>query len=286
MRELRQPVVFVTGKGGVGKSSVAAALARAEADRGGQAILVEFEDAAGATRALGAEADGVTPLVIEYLEALAHAIASMLGSRLLGKLVVKQRTLKKVVQAVPAVRELVSLDRLRSLRTESPRARVFVDLPATGHAVDWLRVPAAAERFLKIGPAARMCRAIQEEILPADCSGLVVVSTAEPVVASETRELVLRLSHELGRPPDLVVVNRVPRKPAPNELDHARAAATRDPAFAALAHALSEDAELGADALLALTALDGVSAAKIVEIPELFRDPTARELGRFLGASG
>ena len=286
MRALGQPVVFVTGKGGVGKSSVAAALARAEAERGGQAILVEFEDAAGASRALGAEAEGVTPVVIDYMEALSHAIASMLGSRLLGRLVVKQRTLKKVVEAVPAVRELVSLDRLRSLRSESPHARVFVDLPATGHAVDWLRVPAAAERFLKIGPAAKMCRAIQEEILVAEQSGLVVVSTAEPVVASETRELVLRLTQELGRSPDLVVVNRVPRKPAASEIEMAHAAARRDPAFAPLAHALTEDSELNADALVALSALDGVSAANIVEVPELFRDPTAREIGRFLGASG
>ena len=286
MRFLRQPVVFVTGKGGVGKSSVAAALARAEADRSGQAILVEFEDAAGASRALGPEADGVTPLVVEYLDALSHAIASMLGSRLLGKLVVKQRTLKKVIQAVPAVRELVALDRVRSLRTETPSARVFVDLPATGHAVDWLRVPAAAERFLKVGPAAKMCRAIQDEILPADKSALVVVSTAEPVVASETRELVFRLVRELGRSPDLVVVNRVPRKPSPSELEHAERAAARDPAFEPLAHALREDAELGADALLALTALDGISSAKIVEIPELYRDPRPRELARHLGAAG
>ncbi len=160
-----------------------------------------------------------------------------------------------------------------------------MDLPATGHAVDWLRVPASAERFLKIGPAAKMCRAIQEEILIAEQSALVVVSTAEPVVASETRELVMRLTQELGRSPDLVVVNRVPRKPASGEVDHARAAAQRDPAFAPLAHALAEDAELSADALVALTAFDGVSADRVVEVPELFRDPTAREFGRFLGAS-
>lgn len=285
MRLPRQPVVFVTGKGGVGKSSVAAALARAEADRGGRAILVEFEGAAGATRALRPETDGVTTEVVEYLDALAGAIASMLGSRLLGKLMVKQRTLKKVVQAVPAVRELVALDRVRQLHAEQPSARLFVDLPATGHAVDWLRVPAAAERFLKVGPAAKMCRTIQQEVLAAEQSALVVVSTAEPVVASETRELVFRLSHELGRAPDLLVLNRVPRRPTPAELEHARHAAARDPAFAPLAHALTEDAELGADALLALTALDGIGAGKIVQVPELFRDPTPRELSRHLGAA-
>ncbi len=44
-----------------------------------------------------------------------------------------------------------------------------------------------------------------------------------------------------------------------------------------------EDAELGVDALFAQTALDGIGASKIVRVPELFRDPTLRELGRHLG---
>lgn len=276
-------VVFVTGKGGVGKSSVAAALARAEADRSGSAVLVEFEDAAGAQRALGTEREGVSSLVVEYLDALSTSIAGMLGSKLLGKLVVKQRTLKRVLQAVPAVRELVALDRVRSLAKGSG-GRVFVDLPATGHAVDWLRVPSMAERFLHVGPAAKMCRAIQDEVLSEERSALVVVSTAEPVVAAETRELVFRFEHELGRKPDLVVVNRVPRKPTRDELSGARAAAARDAAWAPLAHALGEDAEIGADAVLALTALGSIDGARVVEIPELFRDPGARELAGFLEA--
>jgi len=273
-----QSVVFVTGKGGVGKSSVAAALAVAEARRSGKAVLVEFEGSTAAARALGNETEGVRTVVVEYIEALAETIGKMLSSRLLAKLVVKQRALKKVVEAVPAIRELVALDRVRSLAAESPGTRIVVDLPATGHAVDWLRVPSAAERFLKVGPAAKMCRAILEEVLSKDKSALVVVSTAEPVVAMETRELCHRLQHELGRRPELMVVNRVPRRPSRQECEAARELARLDPAWLPLAQSLEHDTELQADARIALTALDGASNADVVEVPELFRDPKPSDL--------
>jgi MinD-like ATPase involved in chromosome partitioning or flagellar assembly len=273
-----QSVVFVTGKGGVGKSSVAAALAVAEARRNGSAVLVEFEGSTAAARALADETEGVRTVIVEYIEALAETISKMLSSRLLAKLVVKQRALKKVVEAVPAIRELVALDRVRSLAAESPGTRIVVDLPATGHAVDWLRVPSAAERFLKVGPAAKMCRAILEEVLSKDKSALVVVSTAEPVVAMETRELCHRLQHELGRRPELMVVNRVPRRPSRQECEAARELARLDPAWLPLAQSLEHDTELQADARIALTALDGASNADVVEVPELFRDPKPSDL--------
>jgi len=279
-----QSVVFVTGKGGVGKSSVAAALAWAETRRGGSAMLVEFEGTTAAARALGDEGAGVQTVVVEYLEALAATIGSMLSSRLLAKLVVKQRALKRVVQAVPAIRELVALDRVRTLAKEAPNTRLFVDLPATGHAVDWLRVPAAAERFLRVGPAARMCRAILDEVLADDKSALVVVSTAEPVVAMETRELCHRLIHELGRHPQLLVVNRVPRRPTDEERSAAKQLATADSVWEPLHRCLEHDAELQSDARQALTTLDESSNAEVLEVPELFRDPSPSELARYLEA--
>jgi anion-transporting ArsA/GET3 family ATPase len=280
-----QRVVFITGKGGVGKSTIAAALARAEADRVGRAVLVEFDGADAAARALGEPHDGVRVERVDYFDALASTVGAMLASKVLGKVVVRQRTMRRVMQAVPAVRELVALDRVRTLAEQSAGARLFVDLPATGHAVDWLRVPAAAERFLVAGPAAKVCRKIREQILADDKSALCVVSTAEPVVAAETRELCFRLEHELGRAPALVVVNRAPRCPDPSELTAASELASSDPSWAEIAAALKNDAELGVDAKLALTALHGLSAAKLVEVPELFRDPSCREIVQHLERS-
>ncbi|MCB9581245.1 MAG: hypothetical protein H6717_29720 [Polyangiaceae bacterium] len=281
MFSANQQIVFVTGKGGVGKSTVAAALARAEADRGGRAQLVEFEGMRAAARALGSESEGVRTVTVDYLDALSSAIASMISSRLLAKVIVRQRALRRVMQAVPAVRELVALERVRTLAAEMPNARVIVDLPATGHAVDWLRVVAAAERFLRTGPAAKMCRAILSEVLSPERSAIVVVSTAEPVVASETEELCARLDGELDRKPALVIVNRVPRRPSAEEL----AAAAAEPRFAELWTALEADAATQAETTLALASLRGIAGARVAEVPDLFADPEPRTFARLLGAS-
>ena len=281
MFSANQQIVFVTGKGGVGKSTVAAALARAEADRGGRAQLVEFEGMRAAARALGSESEGVRTVTVDYLDALSSAIASMISSRLLAKVIVRQRALRRVIQAVPAVRELVALERVRTLAAEMPNARVIVDLPATGHAVDWLRVVAAAERFLRTGPAAKMCRAILSEVLSPERSAIVVVSTAEPVVASETEELCARLDGELDRKPALVIVNRVPRRPSAEEL----AAAAAEPRFAELWTALEADAATQAETTLALASLRGIAGARVAEVPDLFADPEPRTFARLLGAS-
>ncbi len=199
-------------------------------------------------------------------------------------MVVRQRALGRVVQAVPAIRELVALERVRKVAEEVAPTRVIVDLPATGHAVDWLRVPFAAERFLRVGPAARMCREIIEQVLSRSASALCVVSTAEPVVASETRDLCHRLHHELGRSPSMVVVNRVPRRPSADELERAEVLGETDASWAELAHALQQDAELAADAQAALAALGVVSGARLAVVPELFRDPSPELVATYLEA--
>jgi anion-transporting ArsA/GET3 family ATPase len=278
-------VVFVTGKGGVGKSTVAAALARAEADRTGSATLVEFEGASAAERALGDERDGVRTVVISYLDALVAAITRMVSSKLLARVVVQQRALSRVLRAVPAIRELVALERVRELASES-ESRLFVDLPATGHAVDWLRVPAAAERFLRVGPAARMCREILDQVISAERSALVVVSTAEPMVASETHDLCERIRDELGRAPELVVANRVPARIAPGLVERVELAAVEDSAFKPLAEALRADREIESDAREALAELAEISGARVVEVGELMEDPSPRRFARLLGALG
>lgn len=272
-------ITLVTGKGGVGKSSVAASLALAARDRWGEATLIEFEGASSSARMLPA-GDGIHCLTVNYFDALALTVSEMLRSRILGRVVVGQDTLKRVLAAVPAIRELVALDAVRRAADEG--GAVVVDLPATGHAVDWLRVPAAALRFLGQGPAYQMCARIQERIIAPGVSDIVVVSTCETVVASETRELCQRLRQELGRPPSAVVANRVPRRPAPAELEVVAERAQHDQRFAALRRHLRFDMEAAEEADHALDELATTAGARLLRIPELHADPTPGELLRYL----
>jgi arsenite-transporting ATPase len=279
----QQRVVFVTGKGGVGKSTVAAALARAEADRGGEVVLVEFEGSTAAARALGDDSDGVRHLVIEYFDALVDVMASVLGSRILSRMLVNHRAVRRLVRAVPALRELSILDRVRTLVETRPSVRAVVDLPASGHSVDWLRVPIAAQRFLRAGPAAEICAALREQVLASTHSAIVVVSTVEPVVASETRELCDRIAEELQRSPSLLVANRVPHAPTAEQFDRLRQAARENGAWSDLCMAAGEDRKLARETAQALRELETVAGAPLATVPEMHVDPSPRDVLAHLG---
>jgi anion-transporting ArsA/GET3 family ATPase len=273
-----QRVVFVTGKGGVGKSTVAAALARAEADRNDEVILIEFEGSTAAARAVGEDSEGIRHLGIDYFGALVDIMASILNSRLLARMLVNHRAVRRLVRAIPALRELAILDRVHAIVQARPGLRAIVDFPASGHGLDWLRVPVAAERFLRAGPAAELCRRLRAQMLAPEHSAIVVVSTVEPVVASETRQLCERLAEELGRTPSLLVANRIPASPTPEQLEHLHRQAHVDPVWAPFLAAAREDRALARDAGEGLEALRAIAAAPLVRIPELHLDPAPRDL--------
>ena len=276
-----QRIVFVMGQGGVGKTTVAAALCRLEADRHGSAALVEFEGSPGGARALGSEGEGIRQVVVEYAESLVELVATLTDSRLLGQLVVGHRAIRRVLRAVPAVRELGALERVRTISQRE--IRVVVDLPATGHGIDWLRVPAAAERFLRVGPLADLCRRLQGELIEPERSAVVVVSSVEPVVAAETRELCRRLWEEVGRRPSLVVANHVPRRPEAESVDLLARLARSDPGYEPLEHLVLDDLERARAADDALAMLGALAGSRLVTVPEFFADPAPSDLVSYLG---
>lgn len=271
-------IEFVTGKGGVGKTTIAAALALSAAKHRGRALLVQVEDGRAAVRTLG-DARDVHVVTVTHKQAMQDAITRMLYARILAKAIVNQRSVSRLLDTVPAIRELVVLEAVRALAEANPDAGIVVDLPATGHAVDFLRVPAAAKRFLQHGPAARMCDEILEQVLtPSQCR-IVVVSTFEPVVARETRELCQRLKDDLGLSAKLIVMNRTPAALPPAAADALVAAAASPELAEVLVRARSRIAAWQ-EAEESRRVLGGF--APVTLVPDFGLDPTAAEVAQEL----
>ena len=204
---------LVTGKGGVGKSTVAAALAELAARRRGGAVAVESTvcprlatmlDPGANIQVVNIELEKALPLLIGRIARLPAIINALLTNRVV----------RLFLRTAPAVGELVLLDEIRELvEANRPLGRpVIVDLPASGHAVALLGTPRAARRLVRVGPIERMCERLEQMLLDPQRCELVVVALPEELPVNETIEL-CRLAAEIGLNCRTIVVNQVPRPP-------------------------------------------------------------------------
>jgi anion-transporting ArsA/GET3 family ATPase len=285
---LQAPVVYVTGKGGVGKTTVAAAIACDASRRGQRAALVEFDDGEAGARTLGADRSHVAHLVLQYDKALVDTLGSVLGAKIIARALVSHPALRRLIAAVPALREFAFLDRVCALASSKRYDRIVVDLPASGHALDWLRVPNAFARFLGRSPLGNLGRRIHNEVVVAGQSEVIVVTLAEPLVVKETEQLCARLRRELGTVPALVVVNRVVQPDPDGAWEAVTALAEQDPEMAGDANELMDilraRGDQADDTAYALGLARSVEARHVVPLPDAARDPLASEVVQWLRA--
>jgi anion-transporting ArsA/GET3 family ATPase len=217
-------LAFVTGKGGVGRTTVALAFALAAARAGRRTVLCELAGQARAPRLYGLDtvrAGREMPLeerlwatTIDPVLALEEWAARQIGSRRLVGLLTRSRTLAAFVDAAPGARELLAIAKAWELGRSERWTRglggydlVVVDGPASGHGVGMLRVPRTFAEIARVGPIAGQARAVAALLEDAERSALIAVAQPAELPVSETLELEGRVLAALGRPLDALIVN-------------------------------------------------------------------------------
>lgn len=276
------PIVLVTGKGGVGKTTIAAGLAAAAARHDGKAVLVEFGDGDSGKRVLaGARKSGVMHEVVEPRTALEKSVGRLLGSRMLAKVFIGNFAVRRMLRAAPALRELAMLDAVGQIADKAKGRRVVVDMPATGHGLAWLRLPMQMRDLFGSGGLYELSeRLVHRLVAPSMCS-VVVVTLPERMVLQETIELCAALDREVGMPPARLVVNRFPMELPPGALEQARA--LQIPAAKQLVELLEAREAAREEALVTLRGMSsaGVDLRPLL-LPQAQFDPTAMQVAEWL----
>lgn len=263
----RRDLVLVTGKGGTGKSTLVAALARMAAKRRGRAVAVDLSAHPRLAELLGPDPGAVEVVNLQVEDVVGPVVQRLLGIAALAGAIARNRVIRQFIQTSPAAREMLLLDELRDRveRYSRERVPVFVDLHATGHAMSFLDTPRSVKRMVRVGPVAQSAEQAERLLLDSARCELVVVALPEELPINETIELVRRAG-EIGIRARQVVVNQVPANPI-------------EPHERAILDVLQEHGEgaLGGFARTTHGDLQGVDQARVL-IERLARSTSARVL--------
>src|SRR4051812_7679052 len=211
---LDKRLVFVTGKGGVGKTTVAACLARVAAERGKRVIVCEVAGEEGSHDEVEV-APGIHSIAIDPEQAMREYLSDQVGGALM-KVMTSSRIFTYLAAAAPGLRELLMMGKVWDLaqldqrRTgDTPYDLVILDAPATGHALGMLRTPRTFRDVARVGPISRQAGRIDAFLANPELTGIVAVAAPEEMPVNETIDFIAALADEMELEPDAVVVNGV-----------------------------------------------------------------------------
>lgn len=215
---LDRKLVFVTGKGGVGKTTIAAALAWLAAARGKRTLVCEV-DAKGnladfyETAPTRFEEREIAPRLWAMSMDTEASLKQYLSLQLKMPLVTRMGPLTKmfdfVASAAPGVREIVTVGKLCWEVKENHYDFIVVDASASGHIVGQLAAPQAINHLVQVGLVRQQTGWMLDILGDPGTTGVVVVATPAEMPVSETLELTRRLGEETNVDLAAVVVNRV-----------------------------------------------------------------------------
>jgi anion-transporting ArsA/GET3 family ATPase len=220
---LSRRFIVVTGKGGVGKSAVAAAIALAVAGRGRRVLVASLHRSGRTAGFLGA---GPAPGRVFEAGKNIHAVTVTPAASLreyglmilkferLYRRVFEDRIVKYLLEALPSLEELLMLGKTWYHTQERARTgawrfdTVVMDSQATGHALSMLALPGTIVKAAPPGPLKTKADEIRATLTDPARAALCVVATPEEMPVSEAVEICAVNGREIGIPPGYLFINR------------------------------------------------------------------------------
>jgi anion-transporting ArsA/GET3 family ATPase len=285
---LGKRLIFVTGKGGVGKSLAAVTLGMVASRHGRRTMVVELSGQERVPRLFAHQTESfdeleIAPRLFTISVDPQHAMEEYLRVQIgvLGQALGSSRLFQAFAMATPGMRELLSIGKVWELaqferRTQgaAPYDLVIVDSPATGHGVGMLRTPQTFAEIARVGPIAHQAGRIAATIADRSFTGIVAVATPEEMPVNETLALADGLS-DAGLQLDVAILNAL--YPArftdleTSELERALGRTRSALSRSALKAALSEQARRATQVEQYDRLVAGLDVP-VVELPYVFAD--------------
>jgi anion-transporting ArsA/GET3 family ATPase len=302
---LDKRLVFVTGKGGVGKTTVAVALGLRAAAAGKRTIVCEVASQENASRMFDHTEVGfhevemeenLWSISIDPDESMREYVLLQLKVRAMRDMLFRSRIFNYLAAATPGLKELVTIGKIwelaqldRKVKSGRKYDLVIVDAPATGHGIGFLQTPRTFAAIARVGPIHSQAQRLDRFVKDHEHTGTAIVALPEEMPVNESAALEHDLREEVGVAVDRVYMNGLyPERFSRAEAERLAAlAAEGDGAVRAAARAALSEHNRARSQRAQLSRLRRRVEAPVKSLPFLFEPElgveAARRLSRRLG---